>query len=117
MRTHKEAKARRKQIAEYATTHSDMETALKFNVHPQTVRFSRIENDVNKKDKQFVPASSYEIMAAMIRGEKHSEIAKRFGVSRQFIGQIRDRAQKHGVFAAVQSYATKKRDGNTKPKE
>lgn len=112
MMSHEDRRLRRKKIADYAKDHTDRETAKKFGITSQTVRFSRNEFQVSKAYKQEVPPSSYEIIAALIRGEQKSEIARRFGVSQQFIGQVRDRAVKHGVFAAVKDYATKNRDGN-----
>jgi len=112
MMTHSDRKIRRQKMAEYAKDHSDRETARKFGCHQQTVRFSRVENNITKKHKQEVPASSYKIIAALIAGEKHADIARAAGVSRQFIGQVRDRALKHGVFVAVKNYAKKNRDGN-----
>jgi uncharacterized DUF497 family protein len=45
-------------------------------------------------------ASTYTIVAALLRGESQSEIAERHGVSRQRIHQIHTAMQVHGVYLA-----------------
>lgn len=101
--THKERCSRRKQMAEYAKTHTDAVTARRFGVTEATVKKGRQENGVVKTHG--MPASTYRIIAALIRGDKQADIARRECCSRQFVNQVKARMEKHGVFEAVNEFA------------
>ena len=54
--------------------------------------------------------STYKVVAALIRGEKQVEVARRLGVSRQFVNQCRKKMIEHGVFDAVDLIAQQELD-------
>lgn len=105
--THDERRSRRQKIADYARDHSDGETASKFGVTIPTVRKARMENGVHKPNCRGLPPSSYGIVAGLIRGQPMADVARQFKVSRQFVKQIQQRMQKHGVFDAIAEIASK----------
>lgn len=107
--THEDRRKRRKKIAEYAKTHTDKETATEFGVHPMTVINARNEHGVIKKSTG--APSTYQIVAAMIRGERQVDVARRLGCSKQFVNQCKDRMIEHGVFDAVSDSANSYRCG------
>jgi len=105
--THDERRLRRQKIAEHAKSHSDAATASEFGVTEATVKSARKEFGVIKRAAQSVPASGYAIIAGLIRCEPDIDLARKHGVSRQFIGQCKNKMQKYGVFDAVEDYIKK----------
>jgi len=106
--THEQRRNRRKQIAEYARTHTDAVTARRFGVTATTARQSRRENGVVKAHG--VPTSTYRIIAALIRSEKQADIARRECCSRQFVNQVKAKMEKNGIFEAVLRFSAKDLD-------
>lgn len=99
--THKQRAERRRKIAEYAKTHTYEATKQKFKVSKHTVYDSCRMLGVVKPDGRANAPSTYKVVAAMILGEKQVEVARRLGVSRQFVNQCRKKMVEHGVFDAV----------------
>lgn len=99
--THPQREKRRRKIAEYAKTHTYNETLRKFKVSKQTVYDSCQEHGVVKLDGRRGSPSTYKIVAALIRGEKQADVARRLKVSRQFVNQCRKKMIEYGVFDAV----------------
>jgi hypothetical protein len=51
-------------------------------------------------DQSVVAVSTLAIVASLLRGERGSDIARSFGVSRQFVGTVKQRASSAGIFDA-----------------
>ena len=105
--THPQREKRRRKIAEYAKTHTYNEAIRKFRVSKQTVYDSCRQHGVVKPDGRANAPSTYKVVAALIRGEKQVEVARRLGISRQFVNQCRKKMIEHGVFDAVAWIANK----------
>jgi len=105
--THGERWQRRRKIAEYAKSHSDAKTSQKFLVTRTTVKAARKEFGVIKQGTQSVSPSGYAIIADLIRCEPDADVARKLGVTRQFVGQCKNKMKKYGVFDAVEDYIKK----------
>lgn len=105
MMTHEERRKRRAKIAKYAAKHTDKETAAKFGVTERMVCSARAEHGFGKEDTR-VPLTGYGIAACLIRGEKMADVARKYGVSRQFVNIVKNKMRKYGVFDAVQQVAS-----------
>jgi transposase len=99
--THPERAARRAAIADAMLGGGDEnQVARRFGVSPATVVACCREFGVAREAKLRGPkasARSMEIVAALLLGGRKSDVARRFGVSRQRVQQVNDQARSAGI--------------------
>jgi DNA-binding NarL/FixJ family response regulator len=101
--THGERAIRRAEWVRTVAASDDRHAALDNIVRTQGVSPATVKAECNAAGIVFPNRSTataprtFEILAALLRGEEQLEIAQRLGVSRQRVGQVLDAAVRAGI--------------------
>lgn len=106
-RTHEERAILRKEIAEWVAANNATiaEAANHFHVSEPQVSKSCREHNVEPRRSERAAAkkgvSQLAVLTLLIDGMKQAEVADHFGVSRNYVNIVVDKARKAGVFESV----------------
>jgi transposase len=97
--THEDRRERRKSMAaDYTGGMTTKDICKKYDVSPMLVSHALSEFGIpSRRDSQRVGSRTFDVLKSLMDGGRNVDVAAEFGVSREWVRQIHDRAVEAGI--------------------